>query len=708
MFVLDLLGAVLTLITLLFLSLSGYLLARLLLRERAETDPLALAVASLLAATAEAGLIGLFLGLLGVLKIALGLLLLAALTLFLLRFAKAGGADPWAPARGLGRRVWDRVREHPVLTLVAAHAAASEGLRGLIRPPLSWDSIMYHLLITATWLQNGRIAPVFGARPMSFYGYQPSGASVWMWWWMAPSHSELYVNLTFFPQAVLLALAVGGVARQLGARRHWPLAAFLSFLAPVVLRFAATQYVDIYAGSAIAAAAFFALLWLDEPRWGTAILAGGGLGAAAGAKVLGLTYALTLAPAILLVARGAWRQRIPQLAAALAVCALLGSPFYLQNIAAGAGPMGARCDDSVPGAAQIRTVPTIPRINTVAYLFPELIRNGQLVDAFLGVIYPGSQELGLGPQAVLLLPIFLLPLGFPRGQRRGAFLVWSQIVAQIFIWVTVPFASEAHVFANVRYLIGGLGLCFAGVVALAERRGMSDAWIRGIVLALAIQDLLQLHAEMPRGVRLVLAALDAAAVAFALSPGFRSLLARRGRVLMAAALAIAILCVPYMARYHNGDRARAYAMEYTAHKTAAPNYAKAWHFLDLYGGDGTVAVHGTPMDFFVYPAMGTHLERRALYVNVNRKDSRNAADYPRCVPRVDLDPQAWVENLFKQDVRWLLVSRFPQIDFPEEYAWATARPDLFTVRFRDETNVIFEFLPWQKRREAAPPAPTSR
>jgi hypothetical protein len=104
------------------------------------------------------------------------------------------------------------------------------------------------------------------------------------------------------------------------------------------------------------------------------------------------------------------------------------------------------------------------------------------------------------------------------------------------------------------------------------------------------------------------------------------------------------------------------------------------------------------MDFFVYPAMGTHLERRALYVNVNRQDSRNAADYPRCMPRVDLDPQAWVENLAKQDVRWLLVSRFPQIDFPEEYGWAMARPDLFAVRFQDQSNVIFEFLPWQKRR----------
>ena len=62
MFLLDLLGAVLTLITLLFLFLDGYLVARALLRERAESDPLALAIGSLLAATALGVGIGLVLG----------------------------------------------------------------------------------------------------------------------------------------------------------------------------------------------------------------------------------------------------------------------------------------------------------------------------------------------------------------------------------------------------------------------------------------------------------------------------------------------------------------------------------------------------------------------------------------------------------------------------------------------------------------------
>lgn len=704
MFVVDLLGAVLTLITLFFLGLGGTLLARLLLADQAEEDPLAFAIAALAAMTALGTLIGLALGAAGLLQISFALLLLAVVTVLLLRSARSPArfqGDPWGPVRLLGRRVWARLREHPALALIAFHAAASEGLRGLLRPPLSWDSLMYHMPIVATWVQEGRLDPVFGMRPLNFYGYMPAGGSVWLWWWMAPSHSELYANLAFFPQTALLALAVGGVARELGARRHWPLAAFLTLMMPTVIRWAATQYVDILVGAGIATAAFFALRWMRVPRWSDALFVGIGLGLASGAKVLGLAYALALAPAAVVLAswaRGEWRRRIPQVVAALLLCTLIGSYFYVRNIALGAGPLAAQCDQG-DGMQEVKVAPTIPRVNTVAFLWKDMIAKKWLLDAFLGLTNPGSLELGVGPQAFLLLLALLLPLGF-AGERRGALLIWSQILVQLFVGATVPYASSGHVFANVRYLVGALGLAFAGIVAWAERKGMRDVWMTGIALALLIQNLLMLHAEMPREVRLALALVDVLAVALALSPGLRGFARRRFRELAVAAVILALAGAPFLARFRVQDRSRAFLREFTTHKVATNHFARAWHWLDLYGEDGTVAVVSSPVNYFVYPAMGPHLERRATYVNVNRQDSRNAADYPACEPRVDPDPQAWLENLFKQDARWIWLSRFPQIGFPEEHAWAQSRPDLFAVRYQDNTNVIYEFLPWRARRQA--------
>ncbi|MES1245043.1 MAG: glycosyltransferase family 39 protein [Acidobacteriota bacterium] len=691
MFLTDLLGAGLTLLTLLFLALNGYLLARAFLGRREKEDPLALAIAALLLATAEAVFLGLALGAVGLLRVDTGLALLILVALIPLLRARKTGEDLWAPARTLGRRTWARLREHPVISLIAAHAVFAEGLRGLVRPPLSWDAIMYHLLITANWIQDQAITPVFGMHPTYFYGLQPSNGSVWLWWWMAPSHSELYANLAFFPQTALLGLAAGGIARELGARRHWPLAAFFTLLMPVVIRFTATQYVDTFVGACFAAAAFFALRWMREPRWGDAAMAGAGMGLTVGAKVLGIPYGLALGLAILL-GRREWSRRLPQIGAAILALVLLGGFFYARNAALGAGPLAARCEGT-PGAASSPVIPKIPRINTVAWMIGhQQISFATLSDVFLGVPRLGSEEIGIGPQVLLLLPFFLLPWLLPKDVRRSAFLVWSQVLIQLAVWATVPYGSSGHVFANVRYLDGSLALMFAGAVAVGERF-VPDPALRALALLFAVQDLLMLHTEMPRTVRVVLALFDIGLVIWAVSPRIQGFTRRRARELAVAGIVAALVAAPFLGRFRVKDRERAFRSEYTAHKTAAFLFAPGWGWLDKNGEDGTVAVIGAPSNFFVYPAMGPHLERRAIYVNVNRRDSRRATDYPGCDPRIDPEPQAWLENLLKDGVRWVYLHRFPQIDFPMEADWISARPDLFALRYQDNTNIIVEFLP---------------
>ena len=117
MFLIDLMGAALTLITTGFLLLGGYLAALRLLGAEAGRDPLALAVASLLLATAEAVGIGLLLGGLGILRFDLALALQAGLALaLLLGFRKAPPPEGvGGPAAAVFRRTWDLVREHPAL-----------------------------------------------------------------------------------------------------------------------------------------------------------------------------------------------------------------------------------------------------------------------------------------------------------------------------------------------------------------------------------------------------------------------------------------------------------------------------------------------------------------------------------------------------------------------------------------------------------------
>ncbi len=695
MFWLDLVGAAATLVALGFLFLGGYLAALRLLGGEAAGDPLSLAIATLLLATAEAVGIGLLLGGLGVLRFDFALALQAGLTLLLLlgfRKAPPGDSGVDGPARAIARRSWEILRAHPALSLLTLHAVAVEVLRGLIRPPLSWDSLMYHLLLTGTWLRDRNLSPVFGNIPVNYYGYVPANGSVWFWWWMAPSHSELYVNLAALPHWLLLGLAVGGVARQLGARRHWPLASFLVLLTPTVIRFVATEYVDILVGAVFVAAAYFALRWLREPAWSFAVLIGAGLGLAAGAKVLGVFDAVALAGLAVPLARGAWGRRAGQVVAALLVAALLGSFFYLRNVALGADPLAIPCEETSSGPENANQ-PTIPRKNSVVDLWEPMIREGQLLDSFLGISRPQSQELGVGPQAfVLLLAALILPFGLGRERWRESLLATGQMWAQLAFWLMVPFAKSHHVFANVRYLIPALGLAFAGSVALGEKKGVRDRWLEGIALALLAQGLLQLHAEMPRGVRLALAAADLGAVALALSPGLRAFAVRRRRELAVAAVALAILGAPSLARFRVEDRARALGKEFTAHQTTARFSAEAWGWLEEHGGDGNVAAVSSPNNYFMYPAMGTRLERDVRYVNFNAANHPLAIQYPECQPRVDPSPQAWIANLEALHIRWVHLSRFPRFDFPLERQWVEANPQLFALRYADDGNLIYELL----------------
>jgi hypothetical protein len=315
----------------------------------------------------------------------------------------------------------------------------------------------------------------------------------------------------------------------------------------------------------------------------------------------------------------------------------------------------------------------------------------QVLDAFLGITRPQSVELGIGPQAfVLLLAALALPFAVAAERRRLALLAVSQIGFELLFWLVVPFAANLHIFANIRYLVPAVGLAFAGAVAIAEQRGMSETWLRGIALALACQSMLQLHAEMPRGVRLTIAIADLAAVALGVSAGLRSLVRRRAGALAAAALLLALLGAPALARFRAADRQRALALEWTAHDSATHMFAGGWGWLDAHGGAGTVAVVGSPGTYFVYPAMGPFLERRAVYVNINSANHREALRYPDCNPRVDGSPEAWLRNLAAARVRWLLIHHYPEFQLPIEASWAAARPERFALRYEDGASMVFE------------------
>jgi hypothetical protein len=695
MMVLAVVGTALTLISLAGLGLGGYLIAlRLLPARNRAADTLAFAIAAVLGATAEAVGIALLLGAVGRLFLPWALALQLVLVIALLRWPRRLTADELRqPLVQLTGRAWSRLREHPALAVITLSTLGNEALRGLLRPPLSWDSLMYHLLLTANWVQSGSLRPVFGYHPVNYYGFVPANGSLWVWWWMAPSHSELYVNLAFLPHCLLLGLAAGGIARQLGARRLWPLASLLVLLTPTVARYAASQYVDVFVSSALLSACFFGCLWLREPRAVTAALAGTGLGLAAGAKVLGAPYGALLALALVALAPGRRARRLVHVLLAAVLATGFGSYFYLRNIAMGAGPLALVCENPLgaPGPSAGGVVPLLPRPRSLLAPGGPKDLGWQAVDAVLGITNPQAVELGVGPPALLLLLLVpLLPLALPRGSRREGLVAAVQVAGELAFWVTVPDTYDNEIFANVRYLIPAIGLLFAGGAAILERFDPAAFWAEVLALALAAQGMLQLHTEMPHDVRVAAGVIDLALAALAFSPRLRGFARRHAGSVAIAALVVVLAGAAPFARFRAAGRARAFEKEWSVHTTLTPFLAPGWAWLDRHGASGTVAVASAPSLYFVYPAMGPFLERRVVYVNINRADLANAARYPGCNPRSDPSPEAWLDNLRRSGVRWLLVNHLPNQPFPLEQSWARAAPGLFALRFADKYNQVYE------------------
>jgi hypothetical protein len=485
-------------------------------------------------------------------------------------------------------------------------------------------------------------------------------------------------------------------------------------LLPVILRFATTQYVDVFLAASWLAALYFGIRWLREPGRDSAFLAGLGLGLAAGSKVHGLPFALALGASLVLFARSRWRERLPQLGLAVAASVAAGAYFFVRNLWIGVGllfpttsPFGfARilCDHAASnpvGMGRFEEYTLLSRFGSEIWL-------GGVVDAFLGTSFAWSQEMGVGP---VFLPLLAAALAFPflaRSARRASWLCATQLALLTVFWVTVPTTEINNLYANVRYLDVGIAIAVAFAFALFDERGVPERWVDAAAVTAAVQAVLFVQTPASGGVRVAVSTALLALLALLLSERLRSLALRHARPLVLGAAALALCAgAPLLARFRAADRYRAFAEEYAAHRTPIPSFAEAWRWLDENAGSDRVATVAEVRNW-LYPPMGMRFQRDVRYVNYNAANHDRVTAYPNCNPRVDPDPEAWIANLERQEIRWLLASRDDsRRPFPVEARWAAARPERFVLRYSDETSRIFAFVPAPDAGAAEPGASNS-
>lgn len=165
-------------------------------------------------------------------------------------------------------------------------------------PPFSWDALAYHLVTVASWIQHGSLLHLPRGENVWSESY-PADAELFYTWSVLFLRSDVLVDGSQLPFALLGSLAVAGLARRSGVGRRGSLAAgCLFFLTPVVLVQSKTAYTDVALAAAFLAGLYGTVAFWESPTAPYAALAGSLAGLSAGIKYSGVAYAAVLAGAL--------------------------------------------------------------------------------------------------------------------------------------------------------------------------------------------------------------------------------------------------------------------------------------------------------------------------------------------------------------------------------------------------------------------------
>lgn len=659
---------------------------------------------------------------------------LAAFGLFRLAIALplavvAGGASAWwirrnpearadlAARRAEWNAAWERLRGDPFALLVLTGAAvmALRLGRGLVAPPLGWDSLTYHLVRAARWIRFGDFAPEPAPDAWGAYEYFPFGGdSLWAWA-MLPFHSDSPVAAAGVLVWSLVLAAAYALARELGgSRTNALLGALAVALLPSCANFATSGYVDNVTLFGALAGSLFVCRVLRGAPWAEGTVAAAGLAVGAATKAVGLPLlalgACTLAAAaVAATLRRAGRPspRVGSIATAavtacIAACAAAppyirawmdhGSPLYpLPLVIAGRRLLAG--NPEIELALDGLRMSIQPRFDSGAFLRLLLVPDsGEFLNlgpcALVLVVFGFAAAIRLwrskSPSATgvlfLVLSSALILPGLLGPNTLGLRTHWAVVFGRFLLPAVAPIALLAATIPGAA-MTACLGFCVAVGCWLAAPQGFSRedllalAWLAGAAFVLV-----------------------AAANRMTAALRRRRALVALTWVLAAAALAGSLGAIRSSFRYRIW-RAAGQARAFDIHLLSGDYMASVpiWRRLDD-GVPRRLAVaagwNGINDNWYWYPLFGEHLQNDVLYVSPTEDGS--IVDYrlgQELRRKASFD--AWIRRLVERRIDVVvLLSPPPEVETP----WVTSHPELFAriVQSADGQNAAFEF-----RRDAA-------
>ena len=638
---------------------------------------------------------------------------------------RAEGEEPW-PAWAQARRDARRLaaagraviasRTHAAMALCSAVIAGTHLVRSLVCPPLAWDTLLYHLVKPARWIQDRYARPELAPDGWGYLEYFPIAGDVPWGFAMLPTHGDELVGAAGVLVWACVVLGAYALARSLGARRRSSAyAALVTGLLPAVMSQCTAAYADNFVLAVALLGAVFTVRLAASPSVASAAMAGAALGLQAAAKPTGLPVLALGLPLVAAMAlrRGdvgasadgswsagprSWRARAGAALAAVVCAAAVCAPELVQKTLATGSPtypltvvLGGR---------------TLFRGEEELHLFYSGALSGlreprhPLASLLWALLWPKrwTSFLGFGPGAVALAVLggaglFLLLRG-RDGERTSA---WTRAAVCLlalsallpFVGILSPeFLAHRTLWRNVvgRLLVLGP----ATLAVFGARVGGRPAQVGFCCVALVSASLAWPGAF---GEALSLATAEAALAMLAAAAIVVALVAVQRRAPVARTAAAVLVAVVLVGAVIGGLRdEKRYAIYAAAATPSGPyelhplkrSYAGAWPLWSALddGAEHVVAVtagwDGGPDNWFRYPLFGRRLQNRVIYVPPTRDgtviDAREEDELEAAS-----DPDAWIERLVAEQVDRVAAI----VPAPIERSWMDARPKLFQAHRRE-------------------------
>jgi hypothetical protein len=577
-----------------------------------------------------------------------------------------------------------------VMSLVAFALAA---WRALAHPPLGWDSLTYHLVFAAKYVQAGRLVAFDGPAAMDYYSHFPKNGEIIASWLMLPFSSDLLVGIMNVALLSVGGLATYGVGRELElTESEAALAAAAVCASPFLFSYVTTNSPDTLVYTMLLSAILFLIRYLKEKQSTDALLVCAAVGVALGAKFTALPIGgLLIFIVVVASAMQYLRSRaLTAFASLMLVCCLivmaLGARQYVLNTRSTGNP--------------IYPIPIVSQLTSGSPYTDQLESDKgrgdrrrdlfQIIETF-NYFPDWRTPTSAGPKFLILIPLALLGIVVPTGKWTWLLRMLVVVAMTGIVVAYLPgsgFAALSRRFwpgSTPRFLATSFGIfTIAGLVVASRLQPWRREVVLGMIVAFVAWDFMIADTSLVEMVPLEVGVVAGCSILVMLI--YERV--RRGlpNLRLAAFVLFLLLMVPML----NARRA-----EYRWHDYAKiidtsdipRDFVHGWQYCDGLAPNSKLALTAGWSDagqnYFFYPLMGSHLQNEVTYVPIDPSVPPGSEAYVRRIPG---DPSRWIGEIRQQRVTHVFV----QSPWPTEDSWMRDHSEIFTLVASDKGFHLYQ------------------